>query len=82
MDYAFYNCATLKEVTIEDDVNVIDGTFVHCWALEKVTIKGNVTSINIAFDNCVSLKEITFTQASHHICLMRLIMRAKMLIKL
>ena len=59
--YAFYDCTSLKEVTIPNSVTEIgDSAFLGCKSLTKVTIPDSVTKIGYgAFSGCTSLKEIT-----------------------
>ena len=58
---AFYNCDSLKSVTIPDSVTSIGGyAFGYCSSLTSVTIPNSVTSIgNYAFEDCSSLTSVT-----------------------
>ncbi len=58
---AFYDCASLRSVTIPDSVTSIgDEAFYKCSSLESITIPDSVTSIgNYAFYYCESLTSIT-----------------------
>ena len=58
---AFYNCTSLKTVTIGDSVTSIGyEVFENCTSLESITIPDSVTSIGYeAFENCTSLESIT-----------------------
>jgi hypothetical protein len=60
-EYAFYNCASLTNVTIGTNVSSIgDYTFLLCSSLTSVTIPGSVSSIgDYAFSFCTSLTAIT-----------------------
>ncbi len=57
---AFYNCTSLKSVTIGNSVESIgDYAFGSCTSLESITIPDSVTSIgHSAFYNCTSLTSI------------------------
>ena len=59
-NYAFYNCANLTSVTIEDSVtNIGSYAFYNCANLTSVTIGDSVTNIgSYAFYNCSSLTSI------------------------
>lgn len=60
-DYAFYNCQSLKNVTIPSGVTSIgNSAFRNCYALTNVTIPSGVTSIeDYTFNFCYSLTNIT-----------------------
>ena len=60
-DEAFYQCTSLKNITIPDSVTSIgDDAFYHCTALESITIPDSVTSIGgWAFCGCTALEIIT-----------------------
>ena len=60
-DYAFYNCKTLKSVTIPSGVTSIGSyAFRGCRSLQSITVPGSVTSIgSYAFYGCSSLQEVT-----------------------
>ncbi|MBQ3163842.1 MAG: leucine-rich repeat domain-containing protein [Lachnospiraceae bacterium] len=56
-EQTFESCEQLKEVIIEDGVEVIEKAFKYCIALEKVTIPSSVTEIEPnAFKGC---KQVT-----------------------
>ena len=57
----FYNCTSLKNVTIENGVKAIgDGAFAECKSLVSVTIPKSVKTIGFgAFGECTSLKSVT-----------------------
>ena len=59
---AFYDCHSLKEITIPDNVLYIgDGAFSHCEFLTSMTIPSNVSYLGYrAFSYCDSLKEVIF----------------------
>ena len=59
-NYIFLSCASLEEVTFEDDIHITPDMFYGCSALETVTFNGDCTSIgNNAFRYCSSLGSIT-----------------------
>lgn len=60
-EQAFYECTSLKSVTIPDSVtNIGADAFSHCTSLTSVTIPDSVTSIGYnAFDSCKSLTSVT-----------------------
>ena len=60
-DYAFYNCSSLKNITIPNSVTSIGNrAFSNCNNLMNITILDSATSIGIyAFANCNNLRNIT-----------------------
>lgn len=58
---AFYDCQTLKEVKLPDDMTIIgEEAFAECYSLTKINIPGLVQSIGRnAFYNAECLTEIT-----------------------
>jgi hypothetical protein len=60
-DYAFYNCISLRSVTIGNGVKTIGASaFSFCSSLTSVTIPGSVESIGREiFEYCTSLKNVT-----------------------
>lgn len=60
--YLFYNCGSIKTVTVEGDVSIISrNAFFGCTGLQEVTLGKNVQQVGIqAFWNCAKLKKITF----------------------
>ena len=57
---AFYECTSLKSITIPDGVTSIVGAFWYCTSLTSVTIPDSVTEIGVAaFGNCSSLTSVT-----------------------
>ena len=63
---AFWECTSLKEVTIPQSVTSIgDKAFYDCRGLTSVTIPQSVTSIgDHAFDECIHLKTLSFGENS------------------
>lgn len=61
-DYAFYNCASIKDIVIPSSVTKIgSNAFENCTALESIIIPENTTTIgNNAFTNCSSLGSVFF----------------------
>ncbi|MBP3551406.1 MAG: leucine-rich repeat protein [Alistipes sp.] len=60
-DYAFFDCTSLKSVTIPNSVTSIGrSAFWNCTKLTSVTIGNSVTKIGSeAFENCTSLTSVT-----------------------
>ena len=56
-DWDFYQCKSLKEITIPDNVTYIgEGSFNFCYSLKTITIPDSVTSIgDAAFNFCEEL---------------------------
>ena len=65
----FYNCTSLKEITIPNSVTYIgNSTFCNCTSLKEINIPNNVTFIgNDAFAWCINLKEITIPNSVTYI---------------
>ncbi|MDE5619930.1 MAG: leucine-rich repeat domain-containing protein [Ruminococcus sp.] len=60
---AFYNCAYLKNLTINGAETIGESAFVMCSALENITISGNCKTIegNEPFMSCILLQSINIT---------------------
>ena len=59
-EYAFYDCTSLKSITIPNSVTKIDDFAFYHTSLESITIPDSVTKIGkSAFSYCASLKSIT-----------------------
>ena len=58
--YAFYNCSSLRSITISDSVKTIGQyAFYNCSSLRSITISDSVKTIgNYAFYNCSSLQNV------------------------
>ncbi len=65
-DYAFYNNANLKSITLPEDLTSIGNyAFQGCTALTTVTIPASVKSIgNYAFTGATKLESVTFAGTS------------------
>ncbi len=65
---AFYNCASLKEITLSSELTFIgEEAFAECEKLEKINVKPNnkLSYINsYAFKHCVSLQSVDFSPAN------------------
>lgn len=59
----FYNCASLRNLTINGAETIGESAFVMCSSLENITISGNCTAIegDEPFLSCTMLKSITVT---------------------
>ena len=59
--YSFYNCKSLKNITIPSSVTRIShNAFENCSSLSSITIPNSVTSIGYSvFENCSGLANIT-----------------------
>lgn len=61
---AFYNCTSLKEVTLPETVKEIQAyAFTNCSALSKINLEECTHFRTAAFRDCVSLKEASFANA-------------------
>lgn len=60
-DYAFFDCSSLRSITIPDTVTHIEpGAFSDCSNLESITLSENLKCIDaLAFSGCESLKSIS-----------------------
>ena len=60
MDYTFYECYSLSQVTIPNSVTSIgSNAFYNCTSLTEITIPNSVTSIgDDAFEDCYGLTKI------------------------
>ena len=60
-EYAFYECGSLRSVTIGNSVTSIESrAFSYCYRLRSVTIGDSVTSIgSYAFSECNNLRSVT-----------------------
>lgn len=58
---AFHNCASLKSITLPNDITSIgDHSLAYCSSLTDIIIPNNVTKIgDYAFDSCSNLTNIT-----------------------
>ncbi len=61
-DHAFYQAATLKQITFGTGLTKIGAeAFAHCDALTSITIPNSVTSVGMsAFAECGTLSDVTF----------------------
>ena len=68
-EYAFRNCAKLKEVTLPDSVGKIGvGAFAGCSALSRVTIPRGLDGIeSYTFSDCTGLKNVTIPETLKYI---------------
>ena len=66
---AFYECETLKDITISDNVTYIGvSAFYSCTALENITLSQNLTSIDEgAFSKCSALTSINIPDSVTYI---------------
>ncbi|MCI9588282.1 MAG: leucine-rich repeat protein [Oscillospiraceae bacterium] len=62
--YAFFNCETLTDVVISDEVqNIGNQAFAYCANLRSVSIPGSVQKIDgYAFNGCTSLTEVVLPE--------------------
>ncbi len=61
---AFYNCKSLKNITIPESVTSIGyDAFYYCSSLKSITIPESVTSIGGAFYYCLNLESITIPES-------------------
>lgn len=63
--YAFYNCNTIKSVTISNSINCIESSsFLRCEHLETVIMKNSVEKLGAGcFENCIRLKSVTLSDS-------------------
>lgn len=57
--YAFYNCSSIKTVSIPNNVTTIGAAFHGCTGLTSVAIPNSVTSISGTFDGCINLESVS-----------------------
>lgn len=64
-DNAFYNCAWLKSITLNEGLEAINYRAFRGSALESITIPSSVTTLgNQSFMACASLETLTFNQSA------------------
>ncbi|MBR2043860.1 MAG: leucine-rich repeat protein [Clostridia bacterium] len=63
-DYAFYNCKSIKSVTVADGVEAVGNfAFSGCDFLEKVNLPNSLTGVSACmFENCTALKSIALPE--------------------
>lgn len=68
-DYAFYRCASLKEVIIPESVTSLGHySFASCTGLVKVIIPGSVQTVSDGmFRDCTSLKDVTIGEGFRYL---------------
>ena len=68
-DYAFYDCSSLKNITIPNNVTTIgSSTFSYCSSLVNITIPNNVTTIQSAmFFSCYRLETVIIGESVNEI---------------
>jgi len=60
--YAFANCYSLDNITLNPSLSVGQGAFMNCTSLSSVTLPESITSLpSKLFAGCTSLEEIEFT---------------------
>lgn len=62
--YAFYNCTSLKEISLPDTLNSIGSSaFYNCTSLKNIKIPSKVSTIGLStFKNCTSLEKVELSE--------------------
>jgi len=75
-DYAFYNCASLRELVLNNDglKEIGENAFYCCSSLQSITFPSTLTDIgNCAFHSCRNLREVVIRMRRQGLEIMHLL---------